>query len=203
MLGHSHSILGATATASVLTVMGTTVLDNPFKFVIALSIGTLAALLPDIDSPHNTFRKTLGVGTAQAFKDLRNWRKRNIFQLTIDMLQAWIAIILDFVDHFMPHRGPTHWGITAGIATFAVYWFCLAFNLPHEIWVAFGVGYFSHLLGDGVTKRGVRLFAPVYDRSIRFLPKPLCIRTGTWAESLMLGFLLLLILSAMFWALIN
>jgi len=184
-------------------VTGTNIVDHPITFIFGLTIGTLAALLPDIDSPHNTFRKSLGLNTSKAFRDLTRWRKRNFLQLTIDLIQIWIALILDFVDKFMPHRGPTHWGATAGFFTLGAYWFCTTFSLPDPLWIAFGVGYFSHLLGDGVTKQGVKFLAPAHDKFIRLLPKFLCVRTGSFGEKIMLSFLVSLILGWMFWMLIG
>lgn len=202
MLGRSHTILGATATAAAMTVLGTTALDQPITFMLLVGVGTMAALFPDIDSPHNTFRKTLGISTKKAFRDIRNRRRRTVLQRIIDIIQIPIALIFDFIDKFIPHRGPTHWGVTAGLFTFLAYWCCRSFQWPDEVWIAVGVGYFSHLLGDGVTRQGVRFFAPVYHKYVRFLPRALCVRTGTTGEIVMLSFLVAAIMGLMFWILL-
>lgn len=201
MLGRSHAILGIAATAVTLTWNGTNIIENPTIFMTALTVGTVAALLPDIDTADTYLRKSLRVGGRQTTKELRQWRKLGLIQLISALIRWILARLLNIVDKFLPHRGPTHYGLTAAILTGLMYWVTVANGWPWEIWVAFGAGYFSHLLGDGVTKTGVRLFAPIYPKFVRFLPKPICIVTGTITEPFMLtGLIIVMVLSLFIYA---
>lgn len=58
MLGRSHAILGIASTAIVLTAAGTNIIQNTTTFTAALSVGMIAALLPDIDSADTFLRKS-------------------------------------------------------------------------------------------------------------------------------------------------
>ena len=199
MLGRSHAILGAVASGVYLTATGTDILEQPVRFVAALSIGILAAVLPDIDSPKNTFRSTLRISTAKVRRQIKLWRRRGIL-LTISAVGRYIiARIFDLLDHFLPHRGPTHYGITAVGLTLVAYWIVRAYGWPDVYWQVFGVGYLSHLLGDGVTVTGVRFLAPFYPKFIRLLPKSMSIRVGTVAEQLMLTLLVSVMLVGLLW----
>lgn len=199
MLGLSHAILGTTATAVFLTATGTNVIEHPTRFIPALAVGMMASLLPDIDSPKNTFRNSLRISTTRVRRQIKLWRRRGLI-LTISAVTRYvIARIFDIIDHFLPHRGPTHYGLTAIMLTFCMYWICQAYGWPNAIWGAFGVGYASHLVGDGVTVTGVRLFAPFYRGFINFVPKSMSIRTGTVAEQAMLIFMILLMITWLLW----
>ncbi len=191
MLGKSHAILGTSTTAVVLLTTGTNLFEHTGVFLVSLTIGTLAALLPDIDSPNATIRTTFGVGREQSWRELQSWQRKNIFEIALDGVQWFVARILDFVHMLLPHRGPTHWGIT-WLGLSLLFWLaCYLFGWSFTIALSFTVGYFSHLLGDGVTKSGVRLFAPFNYKSVRFLPKRMTIRTGSWQEGLMLSVMLM------------
>lgn len=199
MLGRSHAILGIATTAVVLSWNGTNIIEDTSVFIAALSVGTVAALLPDIDTPNTLLRKSFRVGGQQTSRELRSWRQLSLLQLVYAFFRWILARFLNIIDKILPHRGPTHYGITAAALTALVYWICQVQGWPWEIWVAFGVGYFSHLLGDGVTKTGVRLFAPIFPRFVRFLPKPICIVTGTDTEPFMLAGLIIVMLLPLFW----
>lgn len=191
MLGKSHAVVGFTATAAALFAMGIDVPQDLPVTVVALGIGTLAALLPDIDSPNATIRTTFGVGRSQSYRALRTWHRKNLAEIVLDIIQWWIARFLDIVHHLLPHRGPTHWGITWISLTAALGVVCYFFGLPPQLWVAFGVGYGSHLVTDGMTVSGVKLYAPLYKRSVRFIPRPLSFRTGSWQESMTVSLMMI------------
>lgn len=190
MLGESHAILGLSTTAALLITNGTNLIEHPVLFSVSVLVGTLAALLPDIDSPNATIRLTFGVGREQSRQALKNWRRKGFFSRVLDLVLWMVARVLDVIDWLLPHRGPTHWGITWVGLSLLMYGACYLFGWPEQIAFAFTVGYFSHLVGDGVTKSGVRLFAPFWPKSVRFLPRGLAIRTGSWGELVMLVVLL-------------
>ncbi|MFT5195301.1 MAG: membrane-bound metal-dependent hydrolase YbcI (DUF457 family) [Candidatus Promineifilaceae bacterium] len=194
MNGRSHAILGAAASTLMLGIKDIDILDEPFVFIPALIIGVLASLLPDIDSGNNLFRKSLKVSSKQTLRDVQQTPLRKPVTLFIAIVRFIIARILDVMDEFLPHRGPTHFGVTALGVTWLVYWVCGAWGFPDAIWFTFGAGYVSHLVGDAVTIRGVRFLAPFYNPSIHLVPKPLRIRVGTQAENVMLALLVGVIL---------
>lgn len=198
MLGKSHAILGTSTTALILFTNQINLFEHTGIFLVSLTIGTLAALLPDVDTPNATIRTTFGVGREQSWRELQRWQRKNIFEVALDAVQWFVARLLDIVHMLLPHRGPTHWGITWLGLSLLMWLLCYLFNWPPIIALCFAVGYFSHLIGDGVTKSGVRLFAPFWYESIRFLPKPLTIRTGSWGEALMLSVMLFFIIGYFF-----
>ncbi|MBK8430512.1 MAG: metal-dependent hydrolase [Chloroflexi bacterium] len=202
MLGRSHAIFGAAATAVALMDVGLFPQYRVGLFVVSCGIGTLAALLPDIDSPNATIKTTLGVGRQQSWRELQRWQRKNLFEVAFDAVQWFVARILDIIHQFLPHRGPTHWGITllglTGLVWLLGYWF----GWPWYYAFAFGVGYTSHLLADGVTIAGVRFLAPFYRKTIRLLPRRWLVRTGSWQEFMMLTLFLALLL-AYYWFIIR
>jgi membrane-bound metal-dependent hydrolase YbcI (DUF457 family) len=54
----------------------------------------------------------------------------------------------------------------------------------------------SHLLADALTVAGVPLLGPLSGRSVRFLPRPIALRTGSAAESVLVSFLMALFMVA-------
>ncbi len=198
MLGRSHAILGLASTAVTLTAAGTHIFQNTPVFMAGLTVGMIAALLPDIDSADTYLRRTFRLGSRQTVRDLRTWYRKRPLALLMALARWGLARVFDLIGYLLPHRGPTHYGLTAVLLTALVYWGCQSLALPWEIWVAFGAGYFSHLLGDGVTKTGVRLYAPLYRPFVHFLPEPLCIVTGSWQEAVMLFTLITGLIAALF-----
>ncbi|MEM8861691.1 MAG: metal-dependent hydrolase [Chloroflexota bacterium] len=195
MNGRSHAILGAATSTLALAFRGVDILEEPFLFIPVLIVGVLASLLPDIDSANNLFRKSLKLSSKQTLRDVRRTPITRPVSLIIAVARFIIARILNLLDRFLPHRGPTHYGITALFLTWVVFWICGAWDLPDEYWFVFGAGYVSHLIGDGVTIRGVRLLAPFYDPAVHLVPRPLRIRVGTQAENVMLA----LLVGIIFW----
>lgn len=187
MLGRSHAILGASATAVTLITSGTNLIQHPLLFLTAWGIGILAALMPDLDTPNAAFRRIFGLGRRQT-------RLRHRQKLTpTALLQRLLAIPFNFLDWFLPHRGPSHYGLTCLILTLLMRLLIQHLHLPDPLWQAFGVGYASHLIGDGVTRAGIKLYAPFYTKSVRLVPRFLTIRTGSWGETAMLAALIALL----------
>ena len=193
MMGESHFILGGVATYAVLHTMGpaTTGTDNIVTFVLAVGLGAIVALLPDIDSPNTLIRILFGVGSRQARRNV--WRSPNAIAFVINIFRFLIALILDGLAWLLPHRGPTHWlivaiGLSAG-CYFLVWWY----HWPGAYWLAFLTGYGSHLFADSLTSRGLRLFAPFYNRSVMIPIRWLRVRTGSWQEGVALVILVALI----------
>ncbi|MBP8002081.1 MAG: metal-dependent hydrolase [Chloroflexi bacterium] len=191
MNGRNHTLLGGITTFSYLLVTGQTPYQvGLLPFGISMIIGLAAALLPDIDTPNNHLRSSLGVGSRQTSRALRNWRRQSVLFSTWDTARWLVARLLDIVAWILPHRGVTHWLISAGFITVAVAAFCRTQNLPDLFWETFGIGYLSHILADVCTESGVKLFAPFYSRSVT-IPF-LRVTTGTWTEQIFVYFLVFL-----------
>jgi membrane-bound metal-dependent hydrolase YbcI (DUF457 family) len=84
------------------------------------------------------------------------------------MLLSWLLY------KSLHHRGPLHslvfaLGVTA-IACFAFWWYWL----PWTWGLAFGWGWLSHILADGLTKEGVPFFWPFNDERRHTLPAWSC-----------------------------
>jgi inner membrane protein len=192
MMGESHFILGGVATYAVLRTTGhSTATDGIVTFGLALALGALVALLPDIDSPNTLIRIIFGIGSRQARRKL--WYSPNALAFVINLLRLIIALILDGLAWILPHRGPTHWLIVAVGLSAAVYWVIWWYYWPDAFWLAFVTGYASHLFADSLTIRGIRLFAPFYDRSVGIPVRWLRVRTGSWQEGVALVILVVLL----------
>jgi hypothetical protein len=152
--------------------------------VLAVAVGMVAALLPDLDSTDSTARTSLGLGKEQI---KREWRKRPRPALIVRRVAS---IPFNIFARLIPHRGPTHWLLTALILWGVVACGANLFGLPPVLWVAFGAGYMSHLLADSLTVAGVPLLGPLSGRSLRLLPRPIALRTGSAAESVVVSFIM-------------
>ena len=188
MMGESHFILGGVATYVVLRAMGHTPgTEGVVDFVLAVGLGAVVGLLPDIDSPNTMIRQIFGVGSRQARSNVR--RSRNPISFLFNVLRLMISAVLDVLAWLLPHRGPTHWLIVAIALSAGVYWLSWWYYWPRIVWLAFVTGYVSHLFADSITRRGIKLFAPFYNRSVKLPIRWLRVKTGSWQEGLALTIL--------------
>ncbi len=197
MMGESHMIFGAAATATVLVTLGYTPNNvGAGHFALAVGLGALVALLPDIDSPNTKIRQIFGVGSRQARSRLRRWYRQDILTNLLNLARYAISRVLDLLGWFLPHRGPTHWLVVAVALTYGFYWLSLQYGWPLLWWRAFAIGYASHLFADALTISGVKLFAPFYNRAVGLPISFLRVRTGSWQES---SLLILLLMGCLGW----
>lgn len=152
--------------------------------LLGCNMGTLAtfaalgALLPDLDATESKIKHLKLPGTK--FKPF--------------LLPAHI------VNRTEVHRGLLHSLAGLGIAALMV--------APFAFWVGWApvtallLGYASHLLGDAATKNGVRL---LYPKPARFhlLPQGGRLTTGSLAEDLLTGALLVLVLPLLLFGLFS
>lgn len=152
MKGMSHVLVG---TAIVMVVHARSPLAESLTGLVPVALATIVgSLLPDVDSDESTLRQATGTARSQG---------------VVGRLMSLIVRLLG------GHRGAlTHslfaWVVVAGVA--GVYF---RGNMP---WVAFSLGYLSHLAADALTVEGVPLLWPLVQRRIRLLPALLAIRTG-------------------------
>jgi inner membrane protein len=162
MRGYSHALIGATTVIAVNSglnfIQPHPISNIPTGVIICLGAAILGALVPDIDVDEESSIKheLRGVGTAASF-------------------------ILRLLG--VQHRGLTHFGIVALLVTLAG-WACGSKFGYGDIGLAFGLGYLSHVvIADAMTLHGVPLLWPLPGQ-FHLLPKPLRIRTGGPAETL-------------------
>lgn len=190
-MGQSHALFGGVATATLLIANGYTPAgEGIVSFGLAVLLGTIVATLPDIDTPDSAIRNKFGVGDRQSRHNLRRWRRKSLFEAALYLLLRPVAILLNFLARFFPHRGPTHWLIVAVGLIWLVRSLVQAQGWSPMIWQAFAIGYLSHLLADSCTKAGLKLFAPFYQEAVGLPIRWLRVRTGSWQEGVALGLLL-------------
>ena len=189
MTGTSHALIGAMSGLTAVWVVDGGQVRWPWV-AVAVVLGIVASLAPDLDGTDSTARTSVGLGREQI---KREWRKTKSVSLVI----RWVvAIPFNLFAKIVPHRGPTHWLITAVLLCVGVMYAANLFNLPAVVWVAFGAGYLSHLLADACTVAGVPLLGPLTGRSVRFIPRPLALRTGGLAEYIFVSFLMAVYMAA-------
>lgn len=198
MIGRHHAMIGTAVSGSVLMFSGVTLPQDLGWAVTALAVGTLAALLPDIDGHDSSIRSNFGLGRAQIRRDFRRRRRRSLAQRIIDVLQWIVSLPLDIVAYLLPHRGPTHWGLTAVLLTVGAAFLVRSLGWHDWLWLCFGLGYASHIIADGLTVSGVPLYGPLYKRGVRFVPRFMTLRTGSMQEYMVVRALLLFLAVGLF-----
>ncbi len=161
MVGKTHIVFGLATLAAADVLTGMTqphpVKGIPIGPVLCISAAVLGALLPDLDAEDGSMlQHELGeAGT---------------------MVSGWL-------QSFTEHRGVTHYGLTALVMTLTPtalgWWFGF-----WDVGLAFGLGYCSHVLADGMTLAGVPLLGPWKAEKAHILPRQLRIRTGGPVEPL-------------------
>lgn len=191
MIGRHHAMLGTAVSLSVLMFTEVTLPRELGWAALAVGLGTLGALMPDIDGHDSSIRNNFGLGRSQIRRDFRRRHRRTFFQRLVDVLQ-WVASLpLDMFAYLVPHRGPTHWGLTAVLLTLLMALLTRFFGWHDWLWICFGLGYASHIIADGLTISGVPLYGPFIRRYVRFVPRFLTIRTGSMQEYMIVRVLLL------------
>jgi len=174
MVGRNHAMIGGAAGAAAAGWAGV----GGAWLMVAVAVGMVAALLPDLDSTDSLARTKAGLGREQI---RRNWRRGRIG--TLGMVgRELITLPANLFARFVPHRGPTHWLLTCGVLTLLAAAAARWAGLPDVLWVAFGAGYLSHIVGDGLTISGVPMLGPLTRKSFRLVPRAVAFRTGSAAE---------------------
>lgn len=160
MKGITHSLGGVAVGIATVNVAGIDITTSKGIGSGAAIIGmaTLGSLLPDIDAWNSTIS-----------------RRARIISIPVKVLQILTKIF--HIEGF-EHRGIMHtllFPIIFGIAG------CCTGG-GRLLFIALALGYLSHLLLDGFTPTGIPLMAPVLKIRVRFLPRILCIKTGSLLE---------------------
>lgn len=158
MKGASHLLIGLGVAAVVQRIYA------PFgdtwpALALAGGAAIVGALLPDVDSDESAIRQA--TGTARSRGCIGKLASLGISAITGG------------------HRVGTHTAL-AWLVISALAWAVgQIVNLPY---IAFSLGYLSHIIADALTVEGVPLFWPLARRRVCLLPSFIAIRTGSFFE---------------------
>lgn len=185
MTGKTHQLFGVTAA------LGSYLFLAPSTYAPAAFIGVLVAahfgsLLPDIDTATSEIWQSLPFGrpvgeVTTTFSGAVTGGHRNLTHSVLGL------VLFGWLSFWLFGLAPDYWGLSA-----------------HWLWVAFSIGYVSHLLADMLTEAGIPLWWPKQSM-IGFPPKPfkdVRIMTDGWFENLVIFPLLnlgLILLIWMYW----
>ncbi len=194
MLGKAHLSIGCAIGLAVARHAGA---DTNWTTWLVVPIAILAAGLPDVlDSENAEGRGAMGLSWKQIryeresiARQSRKALKRGQFgflEAIITLIVGWamlfprvlLAFLLDGIVAIIPHRGPTHWLVTNLLLTALVGAGALltGHKATSPAVLAFGLGYLSHLVSDGLTHWGNTYFGPFWNKRFHLLPKPLRFR---------------------------
>ena len=161
MTGKTHQAIGL-ASGTALYLFKTAPQYNPATFAAVLVVSSLAALLPDIDTPTGRIWSFLPFGRVAGELVNPMLRHRTISH----SLLGWGLAI--YISYKVLALAPPYWGLHTQVILPC---FCLAYG--------------SHLLADAVTVEGIPLFFP-YQHMFGIPPRPfqgVRIVTGQWFEN--------------------
>lgn len=135
--------------------------------LIALVLAGIGALFPDLDASESKLKH---------LKIPLSAKNRSQYVEPFKVLSQGLHLIFR-------HRGVMHSLLSGFVLLLAALLLFNFYNHSPLFYVAFLLGYLSHLIADGLTKTGIPLLYPLGKR-IRFLPRWLAIATGSLWEIL-------------------
>jgi len=178
LTGKTHQVIGVAAA------LGSFFVWQEPSYAPATLVGVIVAshfgaLLPDLDSAAADIYDSVPMG-----KQVGKVTSKFTFghrNLTHSILGV---ILFGYLSHQLIFWTPLYWGIN-------LFW----------TWLAFMIGYISHLLADTITVLGIPLLWPI-DKNFGFPPKPfegIRIQSGKWFENLVIFPLINLVLIGVVW----
>ena len=155
--------------------------------VPGIAVAMVAALLPDIDEPQSliansptAMKKRLGKGRRGADRSAR--QSAGVLLTVAQWLTTGLAMLVRLLAG--GHRGATHMLLITAALGAGAYFLGGVIGYP-SLWLWFTAGYLSHLLLDMLTPSGLEILWPLSRRSLRLLPRPLTITTGTAGDAVL------------------
>ena len=171
MVWQTHLVFGL-----LFSLAGLQLLGLPLTIGAAL-LAALGSLLPDLDASESKvkhLRLPLGRRTRNAIKPF--------------------GVVSDTAHAVFGHRGLLHSFVAVLLLTGLLVIVQLTVGGSDQLYLALLLGYTSHLLIDSFTKSGTRLLYPL-PITIRFLPHPIAVRTGSVVDYLIAGIIVFLLLA--------
>lgn len=85
----------------------------------------------------------------------------------------------------IPHRGPTHWLLTAIALIVGTSYALAGRDYGAAVTLGLAVGYLGHLAADGMTLNGVPFLWPIWREDLHLLPRPMRVRMGSPVDTLL------------------
>lgn len=174
MVWQTHTAFGFVFTMILLYLIGL-----PPSW-LALGLALLGSLMPDLDASESKIK----------YLKLKWGQRRTDFFRPFKLLS-------EIAHPLLGHRGVLHsfLAIFVGLITITLLYFFFGGSLTW--YMAFLLGYCSHLLADSLTPTGIPALYP-YQHTIRLLPRAYAIRTGSFADYLFLLTSLAILLCALY-----
>jgi membrane-bound metal-dependent hydrolase YbcI (DUF457 family) len=177
MTGKTHKIIGLTVGVGYF--LSQNQLNYaPATLAAVAFLSYFGALLPDIDQPAAELWGELPFGHTLGKISDPFLKHRNITHSLAGLIGIGLLV------HYMLSLMPSYWGIN-----------------PHFAFVAFLLGFASHLLADMLTVEGIPLFLPC-KKMLGLPPRPfegIRIETGKWFENLVIFPIVNLVLIIIIW----
>lgn len=161
MTGKTHQLIGLTS-GTAFYLIKTAPLYNPATFGAVLVVSSLAALLPDIDTPTGRIWSFLPFGHTAGELVNPMFKHRNLSH----SLLGWG--LASYLAYKLFALAPLYWGLNT-----------------HILILCFIIAFGSHLLADAVTVEGIPILFP-YQHMYGIPPRPfqsIRIETGGWFEN--------------------
>ena len=153
--------------------------------VPGIAVSMVAALLPDIDEPQSliansptAIKRELGKGRKGL--DRRTRQSAGMLLTVVQWVTTGLAMLIRLLAG--GHRGATHMFLITAALGAGAFFLGNAIGFP-SLWLWFTAGYLSHLLLDMMTPSGLEVLWPLWRRSLRLLPRPIAITTGTAGDT--------------------
>ncbi|WP_051531541.1 metal-dependent hydrolase [Clostridiisalibacter paucivorans] len=171
MTGKTHMMIGA---AAGITFGMNTSIETTIGVIGAAIFG---ALLPDIDHPKSKLNQRILFSNNKLTK-LITYSLLGVIMYYFDFKLLGLVCVLVGLS---THRGITH-SILGYLMFSAIAYKIAAENGLWEVYKGFNIGYITHLIGDFITIKGIKVFWPL-DFKIKF---PVPIKTDGIVEHFIL-----------------
>lgn len=157
MTGKTHMAIGI-ATGLVLT-RGEPI-QTQLVFTLACAVGSL---VPDLDHPKAKLNQNILL-LKNKFNSILLYLTLTVgfvyLYFTEESILFGLLALMTFLISISTHRGFTHSILGYVLATSIVRILSLEYNVPN-IYLGFSLGYITHLIGDFLTVKGIKLFYPI------------------------------------------
>lgn len=189
MMGRNHLTIGlATTGITVATYKIIEITGDPAVVqdviglgvsILALWIGAIASLLPDLDSEHSLlqsrtvrlFEKKIPYHSEKFVRPIFGYNGAKIAMLPITTLSMSIgfvlSIVLKAIGKKIPHRHWTHSVVTGAVLALLFYFGLRQLEIRYWSWmdslllsITFFLGYTSHIFADSMTRSGTPYIYP-------------------------------------------